>query len=95
MSVGLQSLASELLAMAAEDLRIREELARSGALFEGCHPRMREIHERNAKRLGEVMDAHGWPGRSRKAEFGVAKARATLRHTVRLGSRWFDEPSPD
>lgn len=45
------ALAAELLALEAEDLRVREELVRDGTLFDGYHPRMREVHERNAYRL--------------------------------------------
>ena len=68
--------------MAAEDLRIREELARTGALFEGYHPRMREIHERNAERLGAIMEAHGWPGRSFVGEDASAAAWLMLQHAI-------------
>jgi hypothetical protein len=46
-----ETLKTELLSMAAEDLRVREELARDGSLFEGYHPRMRAVHERNAAGL--------------------------------------------
>lgn len=82
MSVDYQSVRAELLAMAAEDLRVREELARSGALFEGYHPRMREIHERNAARLGVIIEAHGWPGRSFVGEDASAAAWLILQHAI-------------
>jgi hypothetical protein len=82
MSEDPQSVRAELLAMAAEDLRIREELARSGALFEGYHPRMREVHERNAGRLGAIMEAHGWPGRSFVGEDASAAAWLILQHAI-------------
>lgn len=48
------ALRTALLSVAAEDLRVREELMRDGAFFERCHPRMREVHERNAARLRAV-----------------------------------------
>jgi hypothetical protein len=50
--------------MAAKDLRVREQLASDGSLFEGYHPRMREVHERNAERLSAILNEHGWPVRS-------------------------------
>ena len=34
---------------------IREELASDGSLFEGYHPRMREVHERNAASLSAML----------------------------------------
>lgn len=68
--------------MVAEDLRVREELARSGELFQGYHPRMREIHERNAGRLAAIMEAHGWPGRSFVGEDASAAAWLILQHAI-------------
>jgi hypothetical protein len=76
------SVRAELLAMAAEDLNVREELARSGELFEGYHPRMREIHDRNAARLGAIMEAHGWPGRSFVGEDASEAAWLVLQHAI-------------
>ncbi len=55
-------LADELIAMAAEDLRVRERLAKDGSLYEGYHPQMRTVHERNADRLAEIVAEQGWPG---------------------------------
>ena len=82
MSVDSQSVRAELLAMAAEDLLIREELARRGALFEGYHPRMREVHECNAGRLGEIMEVYGWPGRSFVGEDASTAAWLILQHAI-------------
>lgn len=68
--------------MAAEDLRVREDLARSGALFEGYHPRMREVHERNAAQLRAIMEMLGWPGRSQVGEEAAAAAWLILQHAI-------------
>src|SRR5437016_14020268 len=59
-----EQLAAELLAMKAEDLRVRDALARDGSLFEGYHPRMEQVHRRNAARLRELIAERGWPGQS-------------------------------
>jgi hypothetical protein len=75
-------LRSELLQMAAEDLRTREELASEGSLFGGYHPRMREVHERNAARLLAILDEHGWPGRSRVGEEAADAAWLVLQHAI-------------
>ncbi len=80
--VDLQAVRVDLLAMAAEDLRVREELARSGALLEGYHPRMREVHERNAARLRALMELHGWLGRSRVGEEAAAAAWLIIQHAI-------------
>ncbi len=59
MDNALPSLREGLLAMAAEDRRVRAELAADGSLFDGYHPRMAEVHRRNAARLTEILDRHG------------------------------------
>ena len=77
-----QALRMELLSMAAEDLAVREELARDGSLYEGYHPRMCELHERNAARLQAVLQQHGWPGRSLVGEEAAEAAWLILQHAI-------------
>ena len=48
-------IADELIAMAELDQKVGDELARSGALYEGYDPRMAAIHEKNALRLQAIM----------------------------------------
>jgi hypothetical protein len=77
-----EALARELLAMAAEDERVRAELARDGSLFEGYHPRMEEVHRQHAARLKEIIAARGWPGRALVGEDGVSAAWLVLQHSI-------------
>jgi hypothetical protein len=72
----------ELLERIAEDDRVREELAATGELFEGYHPRMEAVHERNARWLAEVVDAYGWPGRALVGEDGAAAAWRIAQHAI-------------
>jgi hypothetical protein len=55
------SIADELIAMAELDQKVADELATSGALYEGYDPRMAAIHEKNASRLQAIMAQIGWP----------------------------------
>jgi hypothetical protein len=75
-------LSVELSSMAAEDLRVREQLASDGSLFDGYHPRMREVHERNAERLLEILLEHGWPGRALVGERASRAAWLILQHAI-------------
>jgi hypothetical protein len=75
-------LAQELVRMADDDERVRGELARSGELFDGYHPRMREVHERHAARMGEILDAHGWPGRQLVGDAGARAAWLVVQHAI-------------
>ncbi len=47
--------------MAELDRKVAHELAASGALYEGYHPRMAAIHENNALRLRAIITQIGWP----------------------------------
>ena len=54
-------IADELIAMAELDRKVGDELATSGALYEGYDPRMAAIHEKNALRLQAIIAQIGWP----------------------------------
>lgn len=77
-----EQLRSELLAMMEEDQRVREELVRDGSLWEGYHPRMEAVHQENAARLSEILDAHGWPGQSVVREDGAYAAWMIVQHAI-------------
>ena len=73
---------SELLAMAGEDHRVRSELAADGSLFEGYHPRMREVHEANADRLASILSQRGWPGEPQVGQDGAKAAWLIVQHAI-------------
>lgn len=51
-----------LLSMVEADRRLRAHLAAIGALEGGgYHPRLRELHEANARELELILDDEGWP----------------------------------
>ena len=68
--------------MADEDTRVRGELLRDGVLFQGYHPRMAEVHRRNAERLSAIFDDVGWPGRSLVGDEGARCAWLVLQHSI-------------
>jgi hypothetical protein len=76
------TLREELLAMQAEDRRVREELTKEGTLAQGYEPRMEAVHRRNAERLEAIVGERGWPGRSLVGEDGAEAAWQTLQHAI-------------
>src|SRR5947209_1860749 len=68
--------------MAAEDQRVRAKLAAHGSLFDGYHPTMQAVHDKNAARLTEIIDLHGWPGRGLVGEEGSRAAWLVLQHAI-------------
>ena len=76
------ALRAELLAMAADDHRVRAELVAEGTLFEGYHPRMAALHRRHAARLAAIMERVGWPGRRLVGADAADAAWLVLQHSV-------------
>jgi uncharacterized protein DUF6624 len=76
------ALAGELIALAAEDKRVRQELLDEGVLFEGYHPRMAAVHRHNAARLAEIMDRAGWPSEVVAGVDGAAAAGLIAQHAI-------------
>ncbi|GLC23540.1 DUF6624 domain-containing protein [Roseisolibacter agri] len=76
------ALRDELLAMAAEDLRVRAELDEAGELAGGYAPRMEAVHRRNAARLRELVAQHGWPTRALAGEDGAEAAWLIVQHAI-------------
>jgi hypothetical protein len=76
------SLRDTLLAMAAEDERVRAELAADGSLFDGYHPRMQAVHDKNAARLSEIVARHSWPGRALVGDEAALAAWLVLQHAI-------------
>jgi hypothetical protein len=77
-----RGLADELIAMAALDRKVRDELAASGALYEGYHPRMAAVHETNASRLKAIIAEIGWPTERLVGEQAADAAWLIAQHAI-------------
>lgn len=72
----------ELERMVDEDNRVRSELSASGQLFRGYHPRMEAVHKANARRLKQIIEERGWPGRSLVGDEGATYAWLIAQHAI-------------
>ena len=70
--------------MARKDGEVRAELSRSGALFDGYHPRMEALHRANAGRLAAILDGYGWPGRALAGDDGAEAAWLVAQHAIAM-----------
>lgn len=79
-----ENLRQELLVMREEDLRVRTQLAESGALFEGYNPTMEVVHLKNAARLEELLKEHdqSWFGKSLAGADGSEAAWIVVQHAI-------------
>jgi hypothetical protein len=77
-----EALRAELVAMRAEDLRVREELLGSGQLGNGYSPTMEAVHRRNAQRLREIIAEYGWPDTELAGSDGTLAAWFIAQHAI-------------
>ena len=77
-----EELRCELIAMRAEDVRVRAELADADELGGAYVPRMEAVHVKNAARLGEILDRHGWPAADIAGEDGSEAAWLIAQHAI-------------
>jgi hypothetical protein len=77
-----EALRQELIAMRAEDLRVRQELLDSGELGGTYVPRMEAVHVRNAARLKEIITLQGWPTEANVGKDGAEAAWLIAQHAI-------------
>ncbi len=77
-----EELRCELVAMAARDLQVREDLSRRGVIYDGYHPEMEAIHVRNASRLKEILAEHGWPLATAVGDDAAEAAWLIVQHAI-------------
>lgn len=76
-------LREEILAMAANDLAVRQELIAEGSLGkQGYSPRMEAVHQKNTFRLAVIIEQHGWPGKSLVGDDGAEAAWLIAQHAI-------------
>lgn len=75
-------MAAELIALAAEDQRVRAELLEEGVLFGAYHPRMEAVHRHNAARLSEVLAVAGWPADAMVGAEAASAAWMIAQHAI-------------
>lgn len=68
--------------MAQHDLHIREELLKAGKLSPGYHPDMEWVHQKNAKRLDEIIAAIGYPTPSKVGKEASEAAWLIVQHAI-------------
>ena len=77
-----EGLRLELVAMRAEDIRVRAELVASGELGGPYVPRMEAVHRQNAARLRELIAQHGWPAADIAGDDGSEAAWLIAQHAI-------------
>ncbi len=77
-------LAKRLIEMQNLDLSVRTRLAADKSLYDGYHPEMQAVHEKNAAALSEIIDKYGWPGVGMVGEKSSEAAWLIAQHAIGL-----------
>jgi hypothetical protein len=72
----------ELITMREEDSRVRAELMAANELGGAYVPRMEEVHTRNAARLRELIELHGWAAEDIAGKDGAEAAWIIVQHAI-------------
>jgi hypothetical protein len=75
-------LREQLLTMAAQDQKLREELLNSQRLFDGYDEELEKLHYEHAQRLEKIIQAKGWPTESMVGVDGARAAWLILQHAI-------------
>lgn len=75
-------LQKELVKMIEADLKLRDSLLKEAGLYDGYDEELESIHLQNAKRLDEIIQSNGWPGKSLVGEKGADAAFLIAQHAI-------------
>ncbi|MDC8103415.1 DUF6624 domain-containing protein [Chryseobacterium sp. PTM-20240506] len=74
--------AERIIELKNEDLELRDQLIKRGELGEGYHKEMEQLHNRNAKKLNDIMDIIGYPGIDKVGKEASEAAWLIIQHAI-------------
>lgn len=75
-------IAAKIIALKDADLALRDKLAQTGQLGEGYHADMKDLHNRNALILNDMIDAIGYPAIDKVGEEAHQAAWLVIQHSI-------------
>ncbi len=77
------NLRKELLSMEKEDQDVLQTLIDNGEIgIVEYHPKIKAIHEKNNRRIKEIINDYGWPGINLVGEDGADAVWLIVQHAV-------------
>lgn len=77
-----KDVAEIIIRLKDEDLALRDQLIQNGELSEGYNPDMAELHNKNAKQLGELIDQIGYPTVEKVGKAASEAAWLIIQHAI-------------
>ena len=79
-----KSIAENIIDLKNADLALRDKLIQSGQLNNGYNEEMRDLHNRNAKMLSDIIDKIGYPTIDKVGEKANEAAWLVIQHSIEL-----------
>ncbi|KAF0153057.1 MAG: hypothetical protein FD143_497 [Ignavibacteria bacterium] len=77
-----KEIAEIIIGLKNADLEFRDKLIQSGQLSDGYNEEMKELHNRNAKTLNEIIDKIGYPTTEKVGEEASEATWLVIQHSI-------------
>lgn len=77
-----KNIAEKIIELKNADLTLRDKLVQSGQLSEGYNEEMKELHNRNAKILSDIIDTIGYPTIDKVGQEANEAAWLIIQHSI-------------
>lgn len=77
-----KSIAKKIIELKDADLKLRDKLIRNGQLGEGYNEEMKQLHNKNAKTLNEIIDSIGYPTIDKVGKAANQAAWLVIQHAI-------------
>ncbi|MCZ8217168.1 MAG: hypothetical protein O9262_13065 [Cyclobacteriaceae bacterium] len=77
-----KSIAENIIELKNADLALREKLIQNGELSNGYNEEMKKLHNRNAKKLSDIIDTIGYPTIEKVGKEANEASRLLIQHSI-------------
>lgn len=77
-----EEIAEKIIGLKNADLALRDKLIESGALSDGYNEEMKELHNRNAKILNDIIDTVGYPTTDKVGKEASEATWLVIQHAI-------------
>lgn len=77
-----EEIAEKIIGLKNADLALRDKLIQSGQLSDGYNEEMKELHNRNAKILNEIIDTIGYPTTDKVGKEASEATWLVIQHSI-------------
>lgn len=77
-----EEIAEKIVGLKNADLALRDKLIKSGQISDGYNEEMKELHNRNAKILSEIIDIIGYPTTDKVGKEASEATWLIIQHSI-------------